>query len=142
MAVLNRCRTRNASMRLCGLSLLLLGVAAIGLCQDAAATGRGRGGRGAPNSGSNAPVLNYKLVDWPTEAKSTAGFPAGPWNFIQVASVAVNTEGNILVLHRGAHPVIEFDPSGKFVRSWGDELFSEGKVVFVPAINKTPEISG
>jgi DNA-binding beta-propeller fold protein YncE len=142
MAVLNRYRTKNASMRLCGLSVLMLSLVAIALCQESGAKGGGRGGRSAPNSGANAPVLNYKLVDWPAEATSTAGFPAGPWNFIQVASVAVNAEGNILVLHRGAHPLMEFDPSGKLVRSWGDELFSEGKVVFVPAINKTPAISG
>src|SRR5258705_11526832 len=144
MPVLNGCSTRKAGMRICGLSLLMLSVVPIGLGQEAGATGtgRGRGGRGAPNSGANAPVLNYKLVDWPAEAKSTAGFDAGPWNFIQVASVATNTEGNILVLHRGAHAVMEFDPSGKLVRSWGDELFSEGKVVFVPPANKTPEISG
>src|SRR5437867_9127734 len=76
MAVLNRCRTRSISMRLCGLSLLMLSVVAIGLCQETGATGRGRGGRGAPNSGANAPTLNYKLVDWPLEAKSAAGFPA------------------------------------------------------------------
>jgi DNA-binding beta-propeller fold protein YncE len=86
-----------------------------------------------PNSGANAPLLNYKLVNWPQEAKSAAGFDAGPWNFIQVSSLAVHPNGNILVLHRGAHPVIEFDQAGKYIRSWGDGLFSFGKVAAIPA---------
>ena len=54
---------------------------------------------GAPGQTGNAP--SYKLVEWPTEANSAAGFPAGPWNFIQVASVATSARGHILVLHRG-----------------------------------------
>jgi DNA-binding beta-propeller fold protein YncE len=80
-------------------------------------------------------------VDWPIEATSVAGFPAGPWNFIQVAAVAATTRGNILVLHRGAQPIMEFEPSGKFVRGWGDGMFSEGKVVFVPVPNRSPSRS-
>ncbi len=31
------------------------------------------------------------------------------YNFMQPASVAVTPRGTILVLHRGAHPVIEFE---------------------------------
>jgi DNA-binding beta-propeller fold protein YncE len=85
-----------------------------------------------------APGVNYTQVDWPMEALSAAGTPAGPWNFIQVASVAVNTRGNILVLHRGAHPVMEFEPGGRFIRSWGDGLFSEGKVVAIAAAHRRP----
>src|SRR4051794_15809084 len=85
---------------------------------------------GAQSGRSNAgdvPRLPYKLVDWPTRLTSAAGAPAD-WNFIQVASVAVTPRGTILVLHRGAHPLIEFDSTGTFVRSWGDGVFSEGKV--------------
>jgi hypothetical protein len=55
-----------------------------------------------------------------------AGVPSA-WNFIQVASVATHPNGNILVLHRGAHPLMEFEPSGKFVRTWDNIAFSEGK---------------
>src|SRR5262245_39217970 len=76
---------------------------------------------------SNMAELRYKLVAWPTPPTSAAGVPAGPWNFIQVASVAVSARGTILVLHRGAHPIMEFAADGAFIRSWGDGLFSEGK---------------
>lgn len=83
---------------------------------------------------------SYKLVDWPMPATSAAGF-AAPWNFIQVSGVAVSSKGTILVLHRGAHPVLEFDANGKFIRSWGDGLFSEGKVAGIPQGNWSPERS-
>ena len=47
----------------------------------------------------------------------------------------------MLVLHRGAHPVLEFDSAGKFIRSWGDGLISEGKVAGIPKDNWAPERS-
>jgi len=71
----------------------------------------------------------YKLVEWPIQARSAAGTPAGPWNFGQVPGVAIHSSGHVLVLHRGAQPVLEFDASGKFLRAWGEGMFSEGKVV-------------
>jgi DNA-binding beta-propeller fold protein YncE len=87
------------------------------------------------------PVLNYEHVNWPDEPTSVAGFPAGPWNFIQVPAVAVAANGNILLLHRGAYPIMEFEPGGKYVRAWGDGMFTQGKVVFVPEANRTPDHS-
>src|SRR5262249_50379605 len=77
-------------------------------------------------SAQEIPTLPYKLAEWPKPPTSSAGVP-GAWNFIQVASVAITPRGSILVLHRGAHPVIEFESGGTFVRSWGDGLFWEGK---------------
>lgn len=101
-------------MRLYRLSLLAFGFLGAGLCQPGSA---------------GIPTLPYDLVDWPTEARTAAGTPAGPWNLIQTPGVAIDSRGHVLVLHRGAHPILEFEPSGKFVRSWGDGMFSEGKVV-------------
>jgi streptogramin lyase len=95
-------------------------------------------GQGADNAG--VPNLPYKLVDWPTPPMMAAGVP-GAWNFIQVASVAVTPRGSILVLHRGAHPVMEFETSGEFVRSWGDGIFSEGKVAAIPQAHWTDDKS-
>jgi DNA-binding beta-propeller fold protein YncE len=92
--------------------------------------------------GSDAPVLNYTAVpEWPIEANGDKGFPSGPWNYWQVPSVTVEKNGNVLVLHRGDYPVLEYDPSGKFLGPWGDLKFSEGKIMFVPPENRTPEMS-
>src|SRR5262245_55991611 len=96
---------------------------------SAVSVGSEEGGQRAGNA--DIPRLPYKLVDWPVPPTTAAGVP-GAWNFIQVASVAVSSQGHVLVLHRGAHPVMEFEPGGKFVRSWGDGLFSEGKVAGIP----------
>ncbi len=88
-------------------------------------------GRPAPGSTASIPDLAYEQVEWPRPATNAAGTPA-PWNLIQVSSVAVTPRGTILVLHRGAHPVLEFDAGGQLLRSWGDGLFSEGKVAAIP----------
>jgi DNA-binding beta-propeller fold protein YncE len=82
----------------------------------------------------------YKLVEWPAPATSAAGFPAA-WNLIQVSNVAVTAKGTVLVLHRGAHPILEFESSGKFIRSWGDGMISEGKVAAIPKMHWSPERS-
>jgi DNA-binding beta-propeller fold protein YncE len=82
----------------------------------------------------------YKLVEWPAPATSAAGF-AAPWNLIQASSVAIDSRGTVIVLHRGAHPVLEFDSAGKLLRSWGDGLISEGKVAGIPKENFAPDRS-
>ena len=99
--------------------------------------GAGQAGRGAA---SQIPSLPYRLVEWPVPPTSAAGVP-GIWNFIQVSSVAITSRGTVLVLHRGAHPVLEFDRDGKLIRSWGDGLFSEGKVAAIAEKHWTPDKS-
>src|SRR5207302_11337879 len=44
-------------------------------------------------------------------------------NFVEPAGVAVNSKGHIYVFHRGKHPLMEFDRSGRFIRSIADDLF-------------------
>lgn len=83
---------------------------------------------------------SYTLVEFPLPATNAAGF-AAPWNFIQVSGVAVSSKGTVLVLHRGAHPILEFDAAGKFIRSWGDGMISEGKVAGIPQGNWSPDRS-
>ncbi len=92
------------------------------------------GGAQSRAGGAAADASGYKLVEWPIPATSAAGFPA-PWNLIQASSVAITAKGTVLVLHRGAHPILEFDTSGKLLRSWGDGLISEGKVAGIPQSN-------
>src|SRR5262245_15920708 len=104
------------------LALIVFTVAAIALTASA---------QTPSGPAANAPVLPHKLVEWPAPPTSAAGFPSA-WNFIQVSSVAVTPRGTVLVMHRGAHPVMEFDSGGKLLRTWGDGFFSEGKVAAIP----------
>jgi DNA-binding beta-propeller fold protein YncE len=83
---------------------------------------------------------DHKQVEWPIPARSAAGTPAS-WNFGQVPGVAITKAGQVLVLHRGAQPVIEFDAGGKFIRAWGEGMFSEGKVMQVGPANRAPGAS-
>jgi len=70
------------------------------------------------------PKLNYAAVP------NFFQLPAGE-NFVEPAGVAVNSKGHIYVFHRGKHPLMEFDSSGKFIRSIADDLFVTAHMVRV-----------
>jgi len=110
-------------------------------CLLAATTG-GRAGADQAGRGLAADIasLPHTLAQWPTPPTSAAGVP-GDWNFIQVASVAITARGTVLVLHRGAQPIMEFDSKGTLLRTWGDGLFSEGKVAAIPQAHWTDDKS-
>ena len=94
---------------------------------------------GQPASGQ---VAEYtEAPAWPRPATTAAGTPA-PWNFGQVSGVATSADGSILVLHRGAQPIMLFDSGGRFVRAWGDGLFSNGKVGGIPPGDRVAGQSG
>lgn len=119
-------------LRLLSMGLGVVACAAAGYCQQAPPARPAA----APPS---APVMGYLAVkEWPVQALGDRGYPSGPWNFIQVVSLTVEKNGNILVLHRGAYPILEYDPSGKFLGPFGDVSFSEGKVQQIPEADKTP----
>ena len=40
------------------------------------------------------------------------------------SSVAITAEGHLLIFNRGAHPLVELDRDGKFVRSLGEGLYT------------------
>lgn len=56
---------------------------------------------------------------------SVPSFPQlpGAWTLGQVSAASIDSEGNIFVFHRGEHPILVFDKTGKFLRSFGDGLF-------------------
>ena len=52
-----------------------------------------------------------------------AGFPQVP-NSIELglcSGVAVNSKGHVYLAHRGKSPIICFDSTGRYLRSWGDD---------------------
>ena len=44
-----------------------------------------------------------------------------PEHLVEPAGVAVNSKGHIYIFHRGKHPLMEFDSSGRFLRSLADD---------------------
>src|SRR5215468_398882 len=60
--------------------------------------------------------LNYEAVP------NFFQLPTGE-NFVECCGVAVNSKGHIYVFHRGKHPLMEFDASGKYICSIADDLF-------------------
>ena len=83
----------------------------------------------------------YEEVAWPQPARTAVDSPSR-WHWGEVVGVATGAGGNILLLHRGAHPIMEFDPAGDFRRAWGDGMISEGKVTLVAAEHRAPGASG
>jgi sugar lactone lactonase YvrE len=65
----------------------------------------------------NAPDLGYVAVPNPLT------FPPGT-TMGAAASVAFDANGHFYVLNRGPQPLVEFDAEGKFVRAFGDGLFT------------------
>src|SRR5215475_3126190 len=65
-----------------------------------------------------APELDYMSVPEPFT------FPAGTSLAGAAASVAFDSKGHVWVLTRGNPSIYEFDNNGKFIRSFGDGLFS------------------
>lgn len=64
---------------------------------------------------SDPPALPYMPAQDPF--KLPEGITFGP-----VASVAVNSAGNLFVFNRGPHPLMEFAPDGRFVRFLAEGL--------------------
>ena len=91
---------------------------------------------------ADAPVLHYKAVpQWPKPLLGDKGV-AAPWNYWQVSSVAVEKNGNILVLHRGDDPILEYRPDGELIGPWGEVKFDHGKVGAVSKQDRRPDMSG
>jgi len=58
--------------------------------------------------------------------KACEGWGALPdrWRFVEVAGVATDSRDRVFVFNRGDHPVIIFDRDGRFLGSWGENLFA------------------
>jgi DNA-binding beta-propeller fold protein YncE len=65
----------------------------------------------------DAPEMDYEAVENPLSIPPEMKMGAA-------ASVAFDPKGHLYVLTRGAQAFFEFDPNGKFVRAFGDGLFT------------------
>ena len=66
--------------------------------------------------GSGEYTYQVSGEDWGT-------LPDG-WTYKEATAVAVDARDNVYVFNRGNHPVIVFDRDGKFLRSWGEGIFT------------------
>ena len=83
---------------------------------------------------SSAAQFTFAAEILPGENRSGTGvayrvapdFPQQSSKFILEATSAVATDskGDILVFHRGEHPILRFDHNGKLLRTFGDGLFT------------------
>jgi sugar lactone lactonase YvrE len=62
---------------------------------------------------------------WAANTYISAGFLQFPPSVElgPVSAVAVGTNGDLYVLHRGSPPLVVFDSKGKYLRAWGQGLF-------------------
>ena len=60
---------------------------------------------------------SYEVVE------NWAKLPPG-WSFKEIGSVGVDKNDNVYVFNRGEHPMIVFDRDGRFLRSWGEGVFT------------------
>ncbi|HAD75703.1 MAG TPA: hypothetical protein DCG16_07960, partial [Gemmatimonadetes bacterium] len=56
--------------------------------------------------------------------------------------MATSADGYVVVLHRGAQPIMLFDGGGGFVGAWGDGLFSNGKIIIIAPADREAGQSG
>jgi len=63
--------------------------------------------------------VNIKFTEEPDDT-----LPAG-WKFGRISATGVDSSGNVYVVQRGKHadPLLVFDSKGKYLRSWGKEIF-------------------
>lgn len=69
-------------------------------------------------------IASYRLCeDWEQ-------LPAG-YTHPDVAAVGVDSRGRVYLLCRGDHPVLVYERDGRFVRSWGERLFTRAHGLLV-----------
>lgn len=57
-------------------------------------------------------------------------------SFLGGSGVAVNSKGQVYLLHRGKQPIICVDSNGKFLRSWGDTTIGKHQVLKFSPVGK------
>jgi acetyl esterase/lipase/sugar lactone lactonase YvrE len=76
-----------------------------------------------------------RTAESPTAYQLVPDFPRLPagWTLGAVSGVATDSKGDVLVFHRGEHPILVFDRYGKFLRSFGEGMFSSAHGLRVDA---------
>lgn len=75
-----------------------------------------------------ASVRVARAADATLDFQPDTSFPQLPEEFTLgvCTGVGVNKQGDVFLLHRGKNPIICLDSTGKYQRSWGDDLMASG----------------
>ena len=68
-------------------------------------------------------ILGSGKVTYEVSGEEWGELPEG-WVYGDATSVAVDSHDNVFVFNRGGHPIIVYDSEGRFLRSWGEDIFS------------------
>lgn len=81
--------------------------------------------------------LLFPLTVWAEGYKLDPSFPQLPreLKLAEVSGVALNSRGDVFIFHRGKDPIIAFDKTGKFHRTFGEGIKSSHGLRCDPADN-------
>jgi len=82
-----------------------------------------------PPTSDESPVLGSGAYQYRAQV-AWEQLPAG-WSFVEVAAVATDSAGNVLVFNRGEHPVVVLDRAGRFLGSWGEGVFARPHGMYI-----------
>jgi DNA-binding beta-propeller fold protein YncE len=68
-------------------------------------------------------ILGSGNITYEVSGEEWGELPDG-WVYGDATSVAVDSHDNVFVFNRGGHPIIVYDSEGRFLRSWGEDIFS------------------
>lgn len=86
-----------------------------------------------PAAAASRAIRSYSLVKkWPDLPKA--------WHFNRALGIAVDSSGNVFLADTFHHRVLKFDPSGRFLLTWGSKGSGDGE--FNPARNIAVDSSG
>ncbi len=68
-------------------------------------------------------ILRSGEFAYEVSGKDWGELPEG-WTYREATAVDVDGRDNVYVFNRGVHPVIVYDRNGRFLRSWGEGIFT------------------
>ena len=68
-------------------------------------------------------LLGKEDFTYKATGENWGNLPEG-WRYLEGTAVDVDSHDDVYIFNRGGHPVVVFDQNGKFLRSWGEDVFT------------------
>ena len=72
--------------------------------------------------GTKPEIMGQEPYVFSVDGKEWGNLPKD-WTLREATAVGVNSKDQVIVFNRGTKPIIIFDPNGKYINSWGDDIF-------------------